>query len=127
MRASINYENRLFFSGITAQERLDDITDQTRSALDILDARLRDAGTDRRSLLTVHIWLKDMALFQKMTAVWNDWIGDQDPPSRSCVSGGSVQPDALVQVVATAAMPGSAQATAAIERFGLVRGALDSS
>ena len=123
MRTSINHGNRLFFSGITAENHSDDISDQTRSVLDILDARLRASGTNRGALLTVHIWLQDMALFQEMTAVWNDWIGAQSPPSRSCVSGGSVQHGALIQVVATAAVPGLERETGPIERFGLVRGA----
>ncbi len=112
----------LFFSGITARDDLGAIAEQTREALEILDARLAQAGIDRASLLTVHIWLRDMALFQEMTAVWNDWIGPEDPPSRSCVSGGSLNPDALVEVVATAVLPAPDQDHKSIERFGLVRG-----
>jgi enamine deaminase RidA (YjgF/YER057c/UK114 family) len=122
MRTSINYGNRIYLSGITAQENLGGIGDQTRKALDILDARLAEAGTDRKSLLTVHIWLRDMTLFQEMTAVWNDWIGTYDPPSRSCVSGGSLQPEALIEVVATASIPGPEQENTSIERFGIVEG-----
>jgi len=122
MRSSITRANKVYLSGITAQERTVSISDQTREALDILDARLAEAGTHRTSLLTVHIWLRDMALFQEMTSVWNNWIGSHAPPSRSCVSGGSLQPGALIEVVATASVSGPQQDSTPIERFGMVRG-----
>lgn len=114
---------RLLFPGITADTQLGTIEEQMREALATLDQSLAAAGTDRRSLLTVHIWLRDMALFDRMTAVWNAWIGDDAPPSRSCVSGGSLNPDALVELVASAVHPGSGTAPAPIERYGLVGGA----
>lgn len=114
--------DKLCFSGISPRNQQADITEQTRDVLEQLDARLAQAGTDRSALLTVHIWLRDMALFQDMTAVWNDWIGPEAPPSRSCVSGGSLDPNALVEIVATAAAPAQTQSDNAIERYGLVRG-----
>lgn len=117
---------RLLFPSITAQARLgSSIEEQMSEALSSLDARLAAAGTDRRSLLTVHIWLRDMDFFDRMTAVWNAWIGSDAPPSRSCVSGGSLNPDtvnSLVELVASAALPGPDATPAPIERFGLVRG-----
>lgn len=122
MRASITCADRVFFAGITADHLDGDITAQTRNALDILDTRLEAVGADRGALLTVHIWLKDMALFREMTAVWNGWIGRHGPPSRSCVSGGAIDTDALIQVVASAARPAPHGHAASIERFGLVRG-----
>jgi enamine deaminase RidA (YjgF/YER057c/UK114 family) len=119
---------RLLFPTIAANPQLDTIEEQMGEALGRLDARLAAAGTDRRSLLTVHIWLRDMACFDRMTAVWNAWIGSDAPPSRSCVSGGSLDPDlggSLVELVASAALPVGAGATppAPIERYGVVSGA----
>jgi len=122
MQNSIKLGNRVYFSGIGAPGNGCGIGDQMRKSLEILDGRLAEAGTDRTSLLTVHIWLNDMALFQEMTSVWNDWIGTCEPPSRSCVSGGALQPDGLVQVVATALIPGPDSGESPIERFGIVRG-----
>ena len=122
MRDWIIYENRAYLSGIVGEGR-GGIAEQTRTALERLDQSLAAAGTDRRGLLTVHIWLKDMAHFHEMTAVWNDWIGAGDPPSRSCVSGGSRHSDSLVQIVATASVAAQKDNNASIERFGIVRGA----
>ena len=119
---SMTIAGKLCFSGITPRTGQADITEQTRDVLAQLEARLATAGIDRTSLLTVHIWLRDMALFDHMTAEWNAWIGAHEPPSRSCVSGGSLDPDALIEVVATAAVPNHDDDQAVIERFGLVRG-----
>lgn len=122
MGTSITSGDRIFLAAITGDEQSGGIGAQTRAALAALDARLDEAGVDRRSLLTVHIWLADMALFQEMTAVWNGWIGNDEPPSRSCVSAGALQPGALIQVVATAASPAANMANIPIDRYGLVRG-----
>ena len=122
MHTSVKCGDRVYLSGITAQTNQGSIGDQTRQALDRLDTCLAEAGTDRRSLLTVHIWLKDMTLFQEMTSVWNDWIGTHDPPSRSCVSGGSLQSEGLIQIVATASIKGTEPNNSSIERFGVVQG-----
>ena len=112
----------LCFSAIAPRSKAGDIAAQTRDVLAQLDARLADAGTDRSALLTAHIWLRDMALFQDMTAEWNNWIGAQEPPSRSCVSGDSLDPGALIEIVATAASPARPDNKTAIERYGLVHG-----
>ena len=64
-----------------------------------------------------------MMLFEEMTALWNAWIGTEEPPSRSCVSGSSLRPGALVEVVATASIPEPETGSQSIERFGIIRGA----
>eukprot|EP01043_Picozoa_sp_COSAG02_P062030 COSAG02_NODE_8462_length_2564_cov_2.818661_2_plen_250_part_00 len=116
----------VLFSGLTAQATLHgSIEEQMSEALGRLDDCLAASGTDRRSLLTVHIWLRDMAFFDRMTAVWNDWISScsDAPPSRSCVSGGSLSPEALDSLVAldaSAARPSPDATPAAIQRYGLV-------
>ena len=111
---------RAFFSGIAAHDVSGDIRAQTREVLDILDQRLVEAGSKRSQLLTVHIWLSDMALFRDMTDVWNDWAEAAHPPSRSCVSGRPSNPSALLEVVATAAVPDEQGTGPCIERFGMV-------
>lgn len=120
---------QLLFPGLTPHATLDltgaTIEEQMASVLERLDGCLAAAGTDRRSLLTVHIWLRDMAFFDRMTSVWNAWIGScsDAPPSRSCVSGGSAAPEtlgSLVEIDASAASPGPDATPAPIERYGLV-------
>ena len=120
--SSMMIADKLCFSGIAPHNHGGDIAAQTRDVLAQLDTRLAEHGTDRSALLTVHIWLRDMACFTAMTAEWNNWIGDAQPPSRSCVSGGSLDPNANIEIVATAASPTPVANKAAIERYGVVRG-----
>ena len=110
------------FSSMIARDLSGDVRAQTRDVLGLVDECLAVRGMDRASVLIVHIWLRDMSLFQGMTAEWNNWIGDLDPPSRSCVSGGPVVPGALLAVDVTAVLPEAPVGKEAIRRFGLVRG-----
>jgi enamine deaminase RidA (YjgF/YER057c/UK114 family) len=81
-----------------------DIQAQTRAALAAIDANLRDAGADKTCLVSVQIFLADMAQKARMDEVWNDWIGPdwQNWPQRACV-GAALAGDTLVEIVVTAA------------------------
>ena len=115
-------DGRAYFTGITATDLAGDVTTQTREALANVEARLSDAGMTRRQILVVHIWLSDMALFQAMTSVWNEWVDADDPPSRSCVSGQPAMPGALLEVDVTACVSNSDSDIQAIERYAIVKG-----
>lgn len=115
-------DERATFFGITAHDLSGAIFSQTHEALANVEGRLAEIGANRSHLLVVHIWLSDMSLFQHMTAVWNAWIGSDEPPSRSCVSAKSATSGALLEIAAKAAVPDSRHGTQPIERFGMVRG-----
>jgi enamine deaminase RidA (YjgF/YER057c/UK114 family) len=82
-----------------------DIRDQTGAALAAIDANLADAGSDKTRLLSVQIFLADMAQKAAMDEVWNDWIGPDwnTWPQRACV-GAPLAGDTLVEIVVTAAV-----------------------
>lgn len=113
---------RVRLSGIMARDVDADVQVQTRDALGVVDQRLAELGLDRSALLAVHIWLKEMSLFQGMTTEWNSWIGNRAPPSRSCVSGSPIVPGALLELEVIAARPRTMTEGSLIERYGLVRG-----
>lgn len=113
---------RAFLPGIIANDLSGDIQAQTREAFKNVDACLAEIGSDRTRVLMVHIWLSDMALFQDMTSVWNDWVDADIPPSRSCVRAKPITENALLEVIATAAVPSTVWGRQPIERFGMVRG-----
>lgn len=98
----------IFFSGLQAESLSGGATEQMASALARLDALLCELGETQRSLVMVHIWLKDMRYFSAMNAAWNAWADPEVPPARTCVSGELSRPDALVEVVAIAARGGAA-------------------
>jgi enamine deaminase RidA (YjgF/YER057c/UK114 family) len=96
----------IFFSGLQADELGTDAGAQLTAALHRLDTLMAELGETQRSLLMVHLWLKDMADFAVMNAAWNAWADQEAPPARTCVSGALSRPEVLVEVVAIAACSG---------------------
>ncbi|HTZ36926.1 MAG TPA: RidA family protein [Stellaceae bacterium] len=94
--------DRVFLAGLTASDSSQDITGQTRQILEKIDHYLREAGTDKSKLLTANLWIKDMAMFSQMNAVWNDWVDPQNPPCRACVRADMARPEILVEIMVTA-------------------------
>ena len=96
------HDGTLFLSGVTADDLSEDTATQTKAVLAEIESLLAEAGTDKNSLLTVHIWLANMNDFAAMNAVWNAWVDPQMPPARTCVSGELFHPDCRVEITATA-------------------------
>ncbi|WP_157217799.1 RidA family protein [Flavisphingomonas formosensis] len=82
----------------------EDVTTQTKAVLDSIDALLAEAGTDRSRLLQATIWLADMSDFAAMNAVWEPWIGGNNPPARATGEVKLATPDYKVEIIVTAAL-----------------------
>jgi enamine deaminase RidA (YjgF/YER057c/UK114 family) len=82
----------------------EDATAQTRAVLASIDKLLAEAGTDKSRLLTATIWLADMSDFGAMNAVWDEWIGGADAPTRATGEVRLATPDYKVEVIVTAAL-----------------------
>ena len=48
---------------------------------------LAEAGTDKKKLLTVQIWLSDMRFFADMNSVYDTWVTKDSPPARATSAG----------------------------------------
>ena len=96
------HNGTLFLSGVTASDFNGDVGSQTREALQTIDEYLTEAGTNKDNVLTVHIWLADMARFRDMNTIWNKWVDAEKPPARTCVSGTLYRTDCLVEITITA-------------------------
>ena len=83
----------------------DSVTDQTRQCLDKVDALLAEAGVNKTRILQTTIWLKDMADFAEMNAVWDAWVPEGHAPARACGEARLARPELLVEVLVIAAMP----------------------
>jgi len=88
----------------TAEEAGPGIVAQTEALLKKIDQALAEAGSDRKHLLRVQIFLEDMADKPAMDEVWNRWIGPDWRvwPQRACV-GAKLAEGALIEIVVTAA------------------------
>lgn len=103
MSRAVIHDDRVFLAGLTASDSSQDIQGQTRQVLEKIDHYLKEAGTDKSKLLTANLWIKDMALFSQMNAVWNEWVDPQNPPCRACVRADLARPEVLVEIMVTAA------------------------
>ena len=80
-----------------------DIATQTASLLAGVDALLAQAGSDKRKLLMVTVYLADMADYDGMNAVWDAWVPDGHAPTRACVQARLAKPGWRVEMAITAA------------------------
>jgi enamine deaminase RidA (YjgF/YER057c/UK114 family) len=82
----------------------DDITAQTTNLLASLERLLSQAGSDKSCLLMVTIYLADMADYDAMNAVWDNWLAEGSAPSRACVQARLANPKYRVEMALTAAI-----------------------
>jgi enamine deaminase RidA (YjgF/YER057c/UK114 family) len=80
-----------------------DVAEQTRNVLSSLERLLAQAGSARDRLLMVTIYLADMADYDVMNAIWDDWIPAGCAPTRACVQARLANPDWRLELVVTAA------------------------
>ncbi|OWY11345.1 hypothetical protein B6V73_16210 [Thioclava sp. JM3] len=80
-----------------------DVAEQTRDCLSRVDALLARAGSSRDQMLQVIIWLADMADFDAMNAVWDEWVPEGAAPARACGEAKLARAELKVEIIVTAA------------------------
>ncbi len=93
-----------YLAGQVPADGSQDIGGQTRQVLAAIDALLARAGTDKRKLLRVEIFLKDLADFPGMNAAWEAWLPAGHAPPRATVKAELAKPEWRVEMVVTAAL-----------------------
>lgn len=93
-----------YLAGQVPADGSQDITGQTQQVLAAIDALLARAGTDKRKLLRVEIFLQDLADFAGMNAVWEAWLPAGHAPPRATVKAELAKPEWRVEMVVTAAI-----------------------
>ncbi len=81
-----------------------DIEGQTLQVLEAIDRLLARAGTDKRKLLMVQIFLVDLKDFEGMNRVWDSWVVPDHTPPRATVQANLASSKWRLEVVATAAL-----------------------
>ncbi len=79
------------------------VEEQTRRALENLNAVLEAAGTSLRRAVKTTVFLSDMSLFDAMNSVYKEYFGDQ-PPARTTVAAAGLPRNALVEIECVAAV-----------------------
>ena len=78
---------------------------QTADILRQIDALLNEAGTDKTYLLSVQIFLADLADFDAMNRAWDAWLDPRHKPARATVQAQLANPAWRVEITGIAALP----------------------
>lgn len=95
----------VYLAGQIAEDTNADARGQTADILRQIDALLAQAGTDKRHLLTVQIFLADMADFAGMNQAWDAWLDMAHKPARATVQAALADPSWRVEITGIAALP----------------------
>jgi enamine deaminase RidA (YjgF/YER057c/UK114 family) len=97
------HNGTVYLAGQVPEDATLDIEGQTRQVLAAIDALLARAGSDKTKLLSVQIFLTDLADFAGMNRVWDAWVPAGNAPPRATVQAALATPGWKIEVVATAA------------------------
>jgi enamine deaminase RidA (YjgF/YER057c/UK114 family) len=104
MSKAVIHGDTVYLAGIVADNPKGKSTaEQTRSILSQIDGFLATAGTNKTKLLSVNIWVTDMANFAEMNAVWDAWVSPGNTPARATVEAKLASPDYKVEIMVVAA------------------------
>ena len=104
MSKAVVHGDVVYLAGIVADApKGKNTAEQTKSILSQIDGFLAKAGTDKSKLLSVNIWITDMANFAEMNAVWDAWVAPGHAPARATVEVGLASPDYEVEIMVVAA------------------------
>jgi enamine deaminase RidA (YjgF/YER057c/UK114 family) len=79
------------------------VAQQTRTILAEIDRVLALAGSDKSRILMAQVWLSDIATFNEMNAVWDEWVAPGNAPPRATGESKLATPDYKVEIIVTAA------------------------
>jgi enamine deaminase RidA (YjgF/YER057c/UK114 family) len=98
------HNGTVYLSGQVPNDVTADITGQTQDCLDKVETFLIEAGSSRDHILSVTIYIKDMANFAAMNEVWNAWVADHEKPVRACVQAHMAREAIEIEVCVIAAV-----------------------
>ncbi|GAB5507989.1 MAG: RidA family protein [Rhizobiaceae bacterium] len=101
MSQAVVHDNIAYLSGQVGSGAT--VAEQTLDALAEVDKWLAEAGTDKSRILSVTVWLADMAGFDEMNGVYDRWIDPDNPPARAAGESQLATPDYLVEFMVVAA------------------------
>ena len=99
------HNGTVYLAGQLADDYSGDIVAQTRETLASTDRMLAEAGSDKSKILSVTIFLKDIARdYAGFNQVWDAWVVPGAAPARACVEANMYKPEVLVEITVVAAL-----------------------
>jgi enamine deaminase RidA (YjgF/YER057c/UK114 family) len=105
LSGAVVHAGTVYLAGQIADDVSLDAEGQTADILRQIDALLAQAGTDKQHLLTMQIFLADMADFGAMNRAWDAWLDRGHKPARATVQAKLADPAWRVEITGIAALP----------------------
>ena len=80
------------------------LRDQTKEVLTNIAKVLIENGSDKKNILNVTIYLKDIAQIDEFNQIWDKWLPLGSAPVRACVEAKLANPGYLVEIQLSAAV-----------------------
>lgn len=103
--AIAKHAGQIHLAGQVSQLQDAEIVEQSNDVFGKVDALLEQAGAGREDIISVQIWLADMADYDGMNSAWDAWVQDIVPPTRVCVEARMAKPHYKIEVLVIAAAP----------------------
>ncbi len=100
---AVVHGSTIYLAGQVASDPSVDIKAQARDILAQIDRLLEELGSNKQRLLTVTIYLADMADFAAMNEVWDTWVPQADLPARATVQAKLARAEYRIEIQAIAA------------------------
>jgi enamine deaminase RidA (YjgF/YER057c/UK114 family) len=104
MSRIVKHNGTVYLCGQVCADATQNITEQTQTMLDKVETLLIAAGSSKKHMLSATIYLKTMADFAQMNAVWDAWAPDGYAPARACVQAAMARDVLLVEISVVAAL-----------------------
>jgi enamine deaminase RidA (YjgF/YER057c/UK114 family) len=104
LSAAVVHKDIVYISGQVPDTLGADAATQTREILAKIDRLLAETCSDKTRLLSVNIWLADIATFDEMNIVGEAWLAPGEAPARATVEARIANPGYRVEIAATAAV-----------------------
>lgn len=105
LAGAVVHAGTVYLAGQIAHDVTVGAEGQTADILHQIDALLAQAGTSKEYLLSVQIFLADMADFAAMNRAWDDWLDPRHKPARATVQARLADPAWRVEITGIAALP----------------------
>ena len=104
MSEAVIHGDKIYTAGLVANKtRGQSVLEQTTEILEMIDALLAKAGSDKTRILKANIWLTDISTFAQMNQAWDAWVVAGQTPARATVESKLAAPGYEVEIMVEAA------------------------
>ncbi len=103
MSRVVEHNGTIYLCGQTCADPEKNIKEQTADVLKKIEDLLEKYGSDKKHILSVTVYVKNISEFTQMNEVWDAWVEDGFEPARACVEANMARETLLVEMTVTAA------------------------